>query len=235
MRKQHEDYPSNSKTVQKRKKVLKARMSVPMREDVPEQTVEKLDEAEKKAQVRAMVNRPKIRKKSFFQKLASSIIGEESGENVTDYILQEVLIPAGKSTIQDMVTSGIEMLLFGETSGRRGSRRDREHGRTIVSYGSYYKSDRDRREYKRVPGYHNRLEGISFESRLEAEVVLEGLVDLLDEYESVSIADFYELASLENMIEFTDNGWGWNNLARARVIRTRDGYEIEFPRPQRLD
>jgi hypothetical protein len=79
------------------------------------------------------------------------------------------------------------------------------------------------------------LEGIAFESRGEAETVLDELVISLEEYESVTIADFYEKAGIENMIEFTDNGWGWTNLARARVIRTRDGYEIEFPLPQRLD
>lgn len=239
MRQQHENYPPNTKATQTtRKRAAKKGVAVPVRENTPEEK-DMMAFGEEETRAKPKINRPKVRikKKSAFQKFLGSIIGGDSGENVGEYILSDVLVPAAKSTIQDMVTSGIEMLLFGETSGRRGVRRDRDRG-TKVSYGSYFKNDRydrDRRETRRVPGYHNRLEGISFESRGEAETVLDALVDLLDEYESVSIADFYEQASLENMIEFTDNGFGWTNLARARVIRTRDGYEIEFPRPQRLD
>jgi len=238
MRKQHEDYPPNTTAVRTtRKRAAKMGVAVPMREETPEEK-EMMVFADEEVKVKPKIKRPivRVKKKSWIQKLLGSIIGGDSGEGVGDYILTDVLVPAAKSTIQDMVTSGIEMLLFGETSGaRRGVHRDRDRG-TKVSYGSYFKDDRrDRRDSRRVPGYHNRLEGISFESRGEAESVLDALVDLLDEYENVSIADFYEQASIENMIEFTDNGWGWTNLARARIIRTRDGYEIEFPRLQRLD
>lgn len=233
MRKQHEDYPSNTLHEQKKKRVLKAKMSVPMRDE--DELVGGGKEMVERKPIKPNIRPPRVKKKSFLQRMGETFLGEDTG-NVGQYIIGEVLIPAAKSTIQDMVSGGIEMLLFGESGGRSRSRRDR--GKTVVSYGSYFKKDRydrDSRETRRVPGYHNRLEGIVFESRGEAEIVLDGLVDLLDEYETVSIADFYELAGIENMIEFTDNGWGWQNLSRARVIHTRDGFEVEFPRPERLD
>lgn len=174
-----------------------------------------------------------LRKKSK-NSIGKSFFGEDS-RNVVSYILEDVLIPAAKNTIQDMITSGIEMLLFGETRGRtRHEGRDRK---SVVSYGSYFKG-RDENPFRdRVRGSARRgkyeFDEIIFESGSEAAEVLNSLEDLLDEYEEVSVADFYELAGAPT--DFTSNKWGWKNLSRAKCIRVRNGYIVDLPTPIELD
>lgn len=232
------EFPSNSKMVQKKAKATRHRQSVPVRD---EDTLRKEGTEMAKRKIISPVARPRVKKKTFVQRLGNTFLGDDTG-NVGQYILWDVLIPAAKSTIQDMVTGGIEMLLFGESSGRYGTKRGRDRGKTVVSYGSYFRDpgrfdrkDPRSREMVRVPGYHNRLNGIVFESRGEAEDTMDALLDLIEEYPQVSIADFYELAGLQSLIEHTDHAWGWDNLSRLRVIRTRDGHELEFPEPIALD
>ena len=88
-------------------------------------------------------------KKGFFKKFAEVFVGDDV-TSVTSYIFYDVLIPAAKSTLSDMVSGGIEMLLFGDSN--RSSRIRRDKGVSKVSYSSYYnKTDResDRREASR--------------------------------------------------------------------------------------
>ena len=61
------------------------------------------------------------KKKRRFQKYTDEIISEDA-KNIKSYVFGEVLIPAIKKAISDIVTDGIDMILYGE-SGRGGSRR----------------------------------------------------------------------------------------------------------------
>lgn len=238
------DYPSNSKLEQQKRKVKRLKQSVPMRTD--DELLEGAKELVKHKMISPVGRTAKIRKKNIFQKMAASLFGQgQSG--VGNYILLDVLIPAAKDTIQDMVTTGIEMMLFGESTGR--TRRRHSNDKSYITYGSYFRQpgrgrgnnyttgvrDARRNDYIRVEPFYNRLDGISFESRGEAEEVLDALVNLLEEYEEVSIADFYDISGLSNMSEYTDNAWGWTSLGQARITHTRAGWEIDFPRPIQLD
>ena len=61
----------------------------------------------------------KTRKKSELSKFANVFISEDV-QNVKSYILMDVLVPAIKKAISDIVANGIDMLLYGE-SGRTKS------------------------------------------------------------------------------------------------------------------
>lgn len=175
-------------------------------------------------------------KKSVWRRLRESIIGDDT-RSVMDYMIHDVLIPAFKSTLSDMVGGGIEMLLFGE---RRRSNFVRDRGRTYVSYNSYYRDDRDRN--RRDDGYRNisrssraryDFDEILFETRAEAEKVLANLVDLTIEYNRASVMDFYELCNIQT--NYTDDSYGWTNLRDAYTERVRNGYIICLPPPRLLD
>ena len=58
----------------------------------------------------------KSKKKGEMQKFADVFISEDVG-NVKSYIFMEVIVPAIKKAISDVVTNGIDMILYGE-SGR---------------------------------------------------------------------------------------------------------------------
>ena len=59
------------------------------------------------------------KKKNELQKLADTFISEDVG-NVKEHLVKGVLIPAAKKTLWDMVTNGLELLLYGETDARFG-------------------------------------------------------------------------------------------------------------------
>jgi hypothetical protein len=176
---------------------------------------------------RVVRGRIKVKKKSFLNNLSQSFFGETT-DSVLSYILTEVLLPAAKNTISEMVSGGIEMLLFGETKG--SVRRNKDPNKTYVSYGSFYNKDRPREAPRRAA---RQFDDIILENRAEAQEVLDDLVELIENYDSASVADFYDLIGTTG--DHTDHKFGWTNLSRAAVERVRDGYIVALPRPIPLD
>lgn len=170
------------------------------------------------------------KKKSLGRKMSDTFLGDDM-ESVSSYLLNDVIVPAAKNMLADTVTNGINMILFGQTTGSR-TRRDGQ--RSYVSYNNYYRDDPRRRptQTQRNRARHN-FDDIILESRGEAEEVLSHLVDLTEDYGMASVADMYDLVGITS--NFTDNKYGWDNLSMARVVRVRDGYLLELPRPIVLD
>jgi len=173
------------------------------------------------------------KKKSLGKRISETFLGDDV-ESVGSYIIHDIIIPATKNTISDMVSGGIEMLMFGET---RGSRTRRDKGKSYVSYSSYYgdrrgdKRDRDRGRDDRDSrnrARHN-FDDIILESRGEAEEVLSNMVDLIADYDTATVADLYDLVGMTS--NYTDRNWGWENLRSASVSRVRDGYRMDLPKP----
>jgi hypothetical protein len=175
------------------------------------------------------------RKKSLGKKFTETFIGEDI-DNVGSYIVHDVLIPAAKAAVTDMIQGGIEMLLYGE---KKGSRTTRDKGRSYVSYNSMSSHTRrdDRRDGRRDVSSKNRarhnFDDIVLESRGEAEEVLSCLADLTIDYGQASVSDLYDLVGVTG--NFTDNKYGWVDLGGASASRTRDGYVLNLPKPILLD
>lgn len=166
------------------------------------------------------------RKKSMGRRLSETFL-EDDSSNVLDYILYDVLIPSAKETLSNVVTNGIEMLLFGEA---RGNRTVRDRGKSRVSYQSYYDRD-DRKPKPRGRGRRtcHDFDDIIFDSRGEAEEVLSALVDLIDDYDQATVGDFYDLVGMSGT--YVDTKWGWDNLSPAYIERARGGgYLIRLPK-----
>ena len=169
----------------------------------------------------------KTKKKSEVKKFADTFIAEDI-TSVKDYILMEVLLPAAKKAISDIVTNGIDMILYGETRTKSKSRESR------VSYTKYYDRDRDYERPTRTRGrYGYDYDDIILDTRKEAEEVLDRMDDLIDTYGMVSVADLYDLVGVSG--NYTDNKYGWTNLRNADVQRVRDGYLLKLPKALPFD
>lgn len=169
----------------------------------------------------------KTKKKSEVKKFADTFIAEDI-TSVKDYILMEVLLPAAKKAISDIVTNGIDMILYGETRSKSKSRESR------VSYTKYYDRDRDYDRPTRTRGrYGYDYDDIILDTRKEAEEVLDRMDDLIDNYGMVSVADLYDLVGVSG--NYTDNKYGWTNLRNADVQRVRDGYLLKLPKALPFD
>lgn len=177
------------------------------------------------------IAKAKTKKKSEVKKFADVFIAEDI-TSVKDYIVNDVLIPAAKKAISDIITNGVDMILYGEAKGR-DRRRD---GGSRVSYTKYYERDRDRdRDYDRSRTRRSvyDYDDIILDTRGEAEDVLNRMDDLIDAYGMVSVADLYDLVGISG--NYTDNKYGWTNLRNAEVRRTRDGYLLKLPKALPFD
>lgn len=183
------------------------------------------NDAKKKKVEKIVSGKVKTKKKSEMSKFKDVFISEDA-KDVKTYIFMDVLVPAAKKAISDIVRDGIDMILYGKTSGRSGNRYS--SGSSYVSYRSY--SDRDRRDDRsyRSSRHGYDYDDIILEDRQEAEEVLERMDELLDTYEIVSVADLYDLVG--KSCNYTDNKYGWTNLRNAEPVRVHDGWLLKLPK-----
>jgi hypothetical protein len=186
-------------------------------EPVPEKKLEKV--------VQGKVT---TKKKSEVSKLADIFVPGDVA-NVKSYVVMDVLVPAVKKAISDIVTNGIDMILYGESG------RTRKSGpASRVSYSQYYDRDRVRRDREPVaPRANYSYNDILLDNRGEAEEVLARMDELVATYGMVSVADLNELVGITG--NYTDNNYGWTNIKSAYVQRVRDGYLLKLPRAIPID
>ena len=194
---------------------------------------DKEGEGKEKKKLKPLVQKGSVTKKkrTVVDKFKDAFLGES--ENLGDYVLYDVLVPAFRDTISDMGFGIIERL-FGNGRSRHGRSSNivRDRGRSYVSYNSTSYDRRgggrdDRRELDRNSRARHDFDNIIFTNKWEAEDVLAHLVDLTIEYDEATVMSFYELSNIES--DYTDDKYGWTNLRDAYVDRTRDGYVIVFP------
>lgn len=186
------------------------------------------------------------RKKPLSKRFAELFIGGDA-KSVGSYVMFEVLLPAVKDTLADAMSQGVERMLFGEarsTSRRTGRRpghyydsgytnyQTRPPNRATGAPGLYGRPDESRSMSRRSRAMHE-FDEIILPTRVEAEEVIDRLYDLVNKYESASVADLYELVGVSG--SFVDEKYGWTDLRGAGVSRTRNGYLLDLPKPEPLD
>ena len=188
----------------------------------------KAENSEKKKIEPVVKSGAKLRKKNELQKVAGSIISEDA-KSVKSYILMDVLVPAIKDAIEDIVTNGIRMLLRGDTSARRSGP---SGGISHISYNKAY-DRRDRSSLDRPRGVMD-FDDLILPTRYEAEEVLRSLDDLIETYRIVSVADMYEAAGIRDF-EYTARNYGWKDIRRAEVVHVKNGYWLKMPNVSPID
>lgn len=175
--------------------------------------------------VRGRVKTKKNTLRGFFDTFVS-----EDAPNVGEYILMDVLAPAIKKALYDIVVNSLDITLWGSRGS--GNKRPTADKVSFRDYNSV--SRKDDRNYSRSrtsPRYS--YEDIVLDNRGEAEAVLARMDEIIETYQSVRVADLYDLVGITG--EHTDNKYGWTNISNARVERDRDGYRIVMPRAMPID
>lgn len=75
---------------------------------------------------------------------------------------------------------------------------------------------------------------VSFDSRKVAANVLNRLADILDQYGTVTVADFYDEAGLNDSY-YSSTHYGWKDIGDAYVVKVRSGWSISMPDPIELE
>ena len=172
-----------------------------------------------------------IRRKKPLRRKFSEVFIAGSARTAIGYALWEVLLPAAKDTVVEVITQGVEKLFFGE-SRRRGSLPPQSGPTGYVSYNRYSMQNRmssPQRVISRQARARHDFDEIVLESRTEAEEVIDRLYEVISRYESATVADLYQLVGLSS--SHTDYKWGWTDIRGAGVSRSRDGYVLDLPDP----
>lgn len=173
--------------------------------------------------------REQNREKAFFK---------ESAKDVGRYLVWDVLIPAFKDLVADIVKKGIDVALFGEESSSRNSNK-RLDNPSYISYGNYSKHrDRERRNSRRhedqaIRGHGKQVEDPWFASEGKALDVRDQMVEIVDRYDMAFVADLYDL--MDEPALHTDYKFGWYEFGDANVRRVRDGFVIDLPRVREME
>lgn len=226
------------------------RKEQPPAEVTNKETKERLDSMQKR--IDKVVEGEVIRRKRpLGRRFKDFFFGSVDAQSVWEYIVQDIFVPAAKDLIYDAGSGGLERALFhDESRHRRRHRPSRSSSRTDYNrltrrYDDrppFPPADRRRDEFRdrdrdRRPSHGSprkvELDDILLATRAEAEHVLDRLYDLINEYESASVSDLYELLGITS--QYTDDRWGWMDLRGSGVRRTRDGYLLDLPRPIPLD
>ena len=196
-------------------------------------------EGKEKKKLAPLVSKGSVvkKKRTVADKFKDAFLGES--ENLGDYIMYDVLVPAFRDTVSEMGFGIIERLFGNGRSSRSRGSVVRDRGRSYVSYNSSSRNDRGRdsdRDYRRDIDKGSRarhsFDNVVFTNKWEAEDVLAHLVDMILEYGEATVRSFYELSNIE--ADYTDDRYGWTNLRDAYVERTRNGYVIVFPQTRPL-
>ena len=183
------------------------------KEPLPEKKIEKV-----------VTGSVKTKKKNGIRKLAEGVISEDK-EKVKSYILEDVIIPAIKDTIYNVIAGGAGILL--DRGGNRGG--GGRHNTSKVSYRQYYEP----REERRTTGARFDYDDIVFNNRVEAEAALDQMNEVIKRYGFVTVGDLYDMADLTQ--PYTSNKYGWMNVSTAEVIRVHDGYVLKLPKASPID
>lgn len=194
--------------------------------------VEKPDDETKaeRPKVKPMLKTKAVKqKKGLMGRMFKSVAGPDALNKIGDYITRDIIIPAIKNIIADSITSGINMALFGDSkpirSGQTGGRyTEPKHDYSKVSravvrdtINSSVKTNKYAEDYL-IP------------DRLDALQVLQALVDYAERYDSVSVADYYDMLDVKAPYTLNNYGWMYATIAsEARVVPVRGGYVINFP------
>lgn len=187
---------------------------------------QKSNEREKRVE-KVVTGKVVTKQKSKFSKVANEFVSGDA-HSVGSYVVRDVLIPALKKLISDIVTDGTDILLYGE-SGKRGRRSTADR----FSYSNCYNGSSTARSNNGPLTSRYSYDDIVLTSRGEAQDVLDRMFELMDTYGLVRVADLYDLVGITG--SYTDNKYGWTNIQSAEIVRVRDGYLIKMPRAMPID
>lgn len=174
------------------------------------------------------------RKKPLGTRIKEAFTGDDS-RSVGHFILFDVVLPATKQLISDVASQGVERLLFGDNARSSTVRRggySNTYNRVSTNNVRIREREEPRAISQRARATHEFSE-VVLADRPEAQRVLDDLTAAIDQYDTVTVSDLYDLLGITGT--FQDDKWGWYELRDARIVRVREGYLLDLPKPQPMN
>ncbi len=143
-------------------------------------------------------------------------------------IMKDVIIPYAKKIAMD----AMRITLYGDSDSEYDD--DSIKNRSRVSYTSFSDPERNSHRNRRSRGRSATTfpyDDLTFTSRADAQIVLNQMFDILDNYESVNIRELCEILGCPEEATITDERYGWLDLENAYVTANRSGFRLRLPKP----
>lgn len=194
------------------------------------------DESDNLRTTKQAVAKGIVKKESLPSKIGKLFFGEEGAKGIFKGIITTIIVPTIQNTIADVSTAAINRAIYGENIPANKLRRGRS---SITRYEDVY-DRRGRKSVERtISDFHDSrpswsIKEVEFETEADAREVFNKLLDNIDEYDYVTVGDYYEYSQVAS--RFTDHQYGWSDLSKASLVITRDNtYVLELPKPRLLD
>lgn len=173
-------------------------------------------------------------KKSLGEKIAENFLATDK-EEVENKIIYDFIIPGIKSLIEELV----HLILYGQSGGGRIIRERGETRPRRVLYEN--KFDERRRDEEYVTYRPSRKPQITFIRESDANQVLGGLCEYIDDYERVTLKEFYSIISevtegdIDVPTSWTMTKYGWYDVSSATIVKVRGGWCLRMPKAEVLE
>lgn len=177
-------------------------------------------------------------KKGLFSRMGGALFGEDGLRGIARHVGREIIIPAIKNIIVDGFITGVTRAVYGDNSPSHRSTGGYSASRGYTNYSNRYNSGpsqtRPGDKYRENVRASNRVEEYVISDRNGAMDVLTSLGEIADKYNSVTVADYYDMIGVPT--EYTDNNYGWvlEDLSHVHVIAVRDGWVLNLPKARSL-
>lgn len=195
----------------------------------------KTSQMDERPELKPMVSNPTVLKKRSFLSQAAEAIFSEDSQTIGGYIVKDVLIPAVRDTLYDMVTGALNIALY--SSPKAGRSRGRKAGNgSVVNYGGYYSGsvNNDRttpRRYDLPDKYRTNMD--IYRIHLEDEVDEDGRVIKADQVgyrirdELLSYFETYHILSVQDLATTF-------RIGNVPATMTRFGWEDSWYAPSNM-
>lgn len=181
--------------------------------------------------------RVKEKRKTVGERIAESFLATDK-EEIREHVLFDWIIPGIKTVIEDLV----HMILYGDASRSDGRiRRDRgESKMRKIPYNSMFDDPR-RSDDPYISQRGSRRPELIFDRKADAEQVLSGMCEYIDDYGKVTMKEFYNIVAevtdgyIDIPTSYTQTRYGWYDASGISIIHVRDGYLLKVPKAEVID
>lgn len=159
-----------------------------------------------------------------------------SGQTMKSFIFDEIVTPLIQRAVVEGVTGAINYLVKGDAYADRKD--TRQFGKSYINYNgiSSGKSSGNAGQYVysgKSSGMD--IENVWFESRVDAQHVLDEMMGVISQYDILTVNGFYDLVGQTSRIDPSNEKFGWSDLRNAYITASHGGWIIHLPRPMPID
>jgi hypothetical protein len=230
---ENKEYPSNSHS-------SKLRPSVPITSPPSAALKPEQEQSEERPKVeKAIEGTATVKRKTVGSRFKTIFTGV-SLKDVVDDVVDQAIIPGIKGLLFDAGERALERWLGNGTGHGRNMAKGIVTNVAHVAYNKFSSPSptinhrstvmQPQQQMSRRAQAVFDFDEIEFQTRQDATIVLNLMYDQLENYGTVSVAEFYGWADVKG--NFTDRNYGWRSLEGAGPTKIRNGmYILNLPNP----